>query len=88
MNRRKTQILKLVEYYQYLKGFGNNLEDIDLVIKYCDNMTKNNMIPLKFVNDRETDAEYYYCMLSPKFEDKVKTFGQWSRKEGKKVKQS
>ncbi len=87
MNRRKTEITKLNEYYKYLKSFGNDLEDIELICKYCDNMIKNSSIPLKFVMDRETDAEYYYSMLSVKFPDKVDTFSKWNRKQSKNIKQ-
>lgn len=87
MNRRKIEIIKLNEYYKYLKTFGNDLEDIEMVCKYCDNMIKNTSIPLKFVMDRETDAEYYYSMLNVKFPEKVMPFTQWCRKQSKNIKQ-
>jgi hydroxymethylglutaryl-CoA reductase len=86
MNRRKQQIIKLKEYYSYLKSFEKNLEDIDIVTKYCENMILHNSIPLKFVIDREIDAEYYYTMVKNKFSN-VMCFSNWSRKHSKKTKQ-
>lgn len=87
MNRRKIELIKLSEYYTYLKSFGNDLEDIETVLKYCNNMIKNNSIPLKFVMDRETDAEYYYSILNAKFPHKVVTYVEWTKENKKKLKQ-
>lgn len=80
MNRRKAELYKIKDYYNYLKTFGYQLEDIDLMIKYCDQMVKNTNIPLKFVMDRQTDYEYYYSILNANFSGKVDNFKQWLKK--------
>ena len=79
---RASEINQLRNYFLYIKEFNPQLDEIDLIITYCQNMieSRRQSIPLRFLNDRLTDADYFYSMVKPK-NLQILSYSQWRKKK-------